>query len=378
VRDFVLNNVRLWVEAYHCDGLRLDATHAIYDAGPVHILRAIKEAADAAAARPEAPAGRRCHVIAESLLNDVTVVRPAEQGGYGLDAEWNDDFHHAVHAYLTGERQGLYVDFGRARDFPKLLERTFILDGVFSRRRGRPFGAPAGDLPGDRFVVSVQNHDHVGNRARGDRLGTLLGPPAQRLAASLLLLSPHLPLLFMGEEYGETNPFLFFCSYLNPRLADNVRKGRRRDYAAFMQGDVPDPQAESSFAASRLSWSWPEGTPRAGLRRLYADLLAARRAWPALRDFVHRAARLVPDAEDGPVLEMTRGGGAGPGPAVQILCNLRGLPQPLPAGAARPPALLFSSEAGRYQGGRPGGEPVTALLPHECVVFGPASWEKFF
>jgi maltooligosyltrehalose trehalohydrolase len=369
VRDFVLDNVRLWIETYHFDGLRLDATHAMHDAGPVHILRAIKEAADAGAVR----LGRRACIIAESLLNDVRILRPPDEGGYGLDAEWNDDFHHAVHALLTGERQGLYVDFGRIADFPKLLERTFILDGGYSAYRRRHYGAPAGDLPGDRFVVSVQDHDHVGNRARGDRLDTLVGQPARRLAASLLLLAPHLPLLFMGEEYGEENPFLFFCSFLSPRLVERVRQGRRRDNAAFMQGEVPDPQAESSFAASRLSWSWPEGSSRAGLRRLYADLLAARRAWPALRDFVRRSARLLPDPQAGPVLELLRGGGHGPGDTVQVLCNLGNGAQPLSAGVVQGQRLLFSSEAKRYLGGRREGMPADTLLPYECVVFGAAS-----
>jgi maltooligosyltrehalose trehalohydrolase len=366
VRAFVLDNVRLWIRDYHFDGLRLDATHAMRDSGPVHILRAIKEAADAAA-----PPGRGAIVIAEHLQNDVRILRPPAEGGYGLDAEWNDDFHHAVHAHLTGERQGHYVDFGRVADFPKLLERTYLLDGGFSRYRGRPHGAPAGDLPGDRFVVSVQDHDHVGNRGHGDRLDALVGPTARRLAASLLLLAPHLPLLFMGEEYGEDRPFLFFCSYLNPRLAERVRQGRRRDHAGLMKGEVPDPQAESSFAASRLSWSWPEGTPRAGLRRLYADLLAARRDWPALRDYVRRTARLLPDPEAGPVLELVRGD------AVQMLCNLTDRPQALPDGVVRQPRLLFTSEAGRYQGGRQAGGPVERLLPHECLAFGPACWRAF-
>ena len=143
----------------------------------------------------------------------------------------------------------------------------------------------------------MQNHDQVGNRARGDRLARLLDSPGeQRLAASLLLLSPHLPLLFMGEEYGEDNPFPFFCSFSDPQLVQAVREGRKREFADFAwQGEVPDPQAEATFASARLSWSWPEGTPRAGLRRLYQDLLAARRQWPALRDFTRRPARLLPD-----------------------------------------------------------------------------------
>jgi maltooligosyltrehalose trehalohydrolase len=357
VRRFVLDNVRLWIDDYHLDGLRLDAVHAMFDSRPHHILAEIKETADEAGAR----AGRRVHVVAESLLNDVRMVRPPERGGYGLDAEWNDDFHHALHAYLTGERHAKYADFGPARDLPHVLERTFLLDGRFSKYRGRRWGAPAGDVPGDRFVVSVQNHDQVGNRARGERLSTLVRPAARRLAASLLMLSPHLPLLFMGEEYGETNPFLFFCSFHDDGLIDNVRRGRARDYHFLPGVTVPDPQAESSFAASRLDWSWPPRSDREATRLLYQDLLAARRRWPALRDFVHRTARLLPDEETAAVLHLTRGTG---GDALDCYLNLTDRAQPLPEGAGR--EVLFSSEARRYRGERTAA--TAGVLPYECVV----------
>jgi maltooligosyltrehalose trehalohydrolase len=368
VRDFILDNVRLWIAEYRVDGLRLDATHAVIDMSPKHILRAIKEAADAAAASR----GRRAQVVAEHLRNDVRILLPPERGGYGLDAEWNDDFHHAMHAYLTGERGGYYVDFGTARHLPKVLEQTYVLDGVPSQFRGRRFGAPAGGLSGDRFVVSVQNHDQVGNRARGDRLSTLLRPPALRLAASLMLLAPHLPLVFMGEEYGEENPFLYFCSFLDHRLVESVRQGRRRDYAAFMHGHIPDPQAESTFAASRLSWSWPAGSPRAGLRRLYRNLLEARRRWPALRDFTHRTARLLPDDEHGAVLSLVRGPASeGPAACWHIHSNLTDQFQSLPEPAAAGTIWLFSSEAELYHGARPKGEPPERLWPWECIAFGP-------
>jgi maltooligosyltrehalose trehalohydrolase len=368
VRDYILGNVRLWIGTYRFDGLRLDATHAIFDNRPVHILRDIKVAADEAAAR----LGRRACVVAEDLRNEPRLLDVPQRRGYGMDAEWNDDFHHALHALLTGERGGYYTDYGRPADLVKALERVFVLDGVYSQFRGRRWGAPALGLPGDRFVASIQNHDLVGNRARGDRLSTLVGPAALRLAASLLLLAPRLPLLFMGEEYGEENPFLFFCSFLDRRLVENVRQGRRRDYAAFMQGEVPDPQAESTFAASRLTWSWPEGSPRAGLRRLYRDLLVARRRWPALRDFTHVAARLLPDEERGPVLRLVRGE---PGTACAVYANLNGEPQPLPEPAARGAVWLFSSEAGRYHGARPAGEGLSQLFPFECVAFGPPGGE---
>ncbi len=367
VRQFVLDNVRLWIEDYHLDGLRLDAVHAIYDAGPRHILREVKDTADEAAAR----LGRRVHVIAESLRNDVRVLLPPERGGYGLDAEWNEDLHHAVQGYLTGERHGKYVDFGQPQDLVKVLNSTFALDGVYSRYRRRRWGAPAGDLPGDRFVVGLQNHDHVGNRARGERISQLVSPPAQRLAAGLVLLAPYLPLIFMGEEYGEENPFLFFCSFLDPQLVENVRQGRRHDYA--LAGAVPDPQAEATFTASRLSWSWPEGSAREGLRRLYQDLLTARRTWPALRDFRHRTARLWPDEGRAAVLHLVHGAGERGSEAVlDVYFNLTGEFQPLPD-AIRPGCVArFSSEACRYHGDRPPDEPPGRLWPYECTAFGRA------
>jgi maltooligosyltrehalose trehalohydrolase len=193
VRAFVLDNVRMWIDDYHFDGLRLDAVHAIYDFGARHILQDIKETADQAGRN----LGRQIHIVAESDLNDVRLLLPPERGGYGLDAQWSDDFHHMVHAILTGERQGYYEDYGSPAQFPQLLEQTFVLNGSYSAHRDRRHGGPAAGLPGDRFVICIQNHDQVGNRAAGERLGTLIPRPAQRLAASLLLLAPHLPLLFM-------------------------------------------------------------------------------------------------------------------------------------------------------------------------------------
>jgi maltooligosyltrehalose trehalohydrolase len=364
VRDFVLDNARMWLEAFHLDGLRLDAVHAIYDLGAYHILRALKETAEDVAERRRRPA----HIVAESDLNDPRLLLPPERGGHGLDAQWSDDFHHAVHTVLTGERQGYYSDFGETAQLAQVLEQPFLYAGTYSAHRGRKHGAPAGDLSGERFIVCVQNHDQIGNRASGDRLSKLLRTPAeQRLAAALLLLSPHLPLLFMGEEYGEENPFPFFCSFGDEELARNVSEGRKREFAAFAwQGEVPDPQDEATFRSARLSWSWPEGSDRAGLRRLYADLLAARREWPALRDFRKRTARLLPDAGGGTVLELTRGGSLG------VYFNLAPTRCVLPDRTVAGCLLLFSTEAARYRGPRRADDPTNELLPHECLVFGPA------
>ena len=318
--------------------------------------------------------GRQVHVIAESDLNDVRLLRSPACGGYGLEAQWSDDFHHTVHAYLTGESQGYYVDYGRREDFPTLLEQVFILDGCYSRYRDRRHGAPANDLSGDRFVVCIQNHDQVGNRAIGERLGSLVSPPAQRLAASLMLLAPHLPLLFMGEEYGEEHPFLFFCSFGDADLVESVRLGRRQEFAALhCPQEVPDPQADSTFAASRLTWSWAEEPHKAGLRRLYQDLLTVRRRWPALRNFSQRAARLLPGQMPNTVLELIRGAcHPEPGKTLQVYGNLTAESQSFTPPIAPAEAVLLSSEARQYAGARHDTARVEHLWPYECVVVGPA------
>jgi maltooligosyltrehalose trehalohydrolase len=274
------------------------------------------------------------------------------------------------------------MDFGQVGQLAKVFRQPFLYAGDYSRFRDRRHGAPLpSDLTGDRFVVCIQNHDQVGNRARGDRLSTLLDHPArQRLAASFLLLSPYLPLLFMGEEYGEENPFPFFCSFGDAQLIKAVREGRQKEFADFAwQGEVPDPHDEATFLAARLSWSWPEGTPRAGLRRLYADLLAARREWPALRNFTARSARLWPDETTGTVLELVRGADASqPGRTVQVFMNLAAESQPLPLPESTTTLrLLFSSESASYSGGRQGSGPIANLLPFECVVLGPEMWKAF-
>jgi maltooligosyltrehalose trehalohydrolase len=372
VREFVLSNVRMWLEEFHFDGLRLDAVHAIYDFGAQHILSEIQRVAEEVAQAQN----RQIHIIAESDLNDPRLLHAREQGGYGLGAQWSDDFHHVVHAQLTGETQGYYADFGRPEQLAQVLNDPFVYGGDYSEHRQRRHGAPAAHLPGDRFVVAIQNHDQVGNRARGDRLSTLVDPPRLRLGASLLLLAPHLPMLFMGEEYGETHPFLFFCSFSDEALVEAVRNGRRNEFAAFAwQGEVPDPQSPDTFAASRLSWTWPEGSSAAGLRQLYQDLLHARPLWPALTNYVERRANLV-ERSDSPLLYLERGPQGGE--PLRIVFNLSGKPLDLPDVGQANAELLFSSEHSRYHGSRDKANKVRELLPYECLVYGPAGWSSLF
>jgi maltooligosyltrehalose trehalohydrolase len=370
VRQFFIDNARMWVRDFHADGLRLDAVHAIYDLGARHVLAQLQDAVQEEAARQN----RTVHVIAESNQNDVRLVKGPEQGGFGLDGVWADDFHHAVHALLTGERDGYYQDFGEPEHLAKAFGDVFVYDGRYSPFRRRTHGSQVGDLDRARFVVCTQNHDQVGNRANGDRLATLLTPAARRLACGLLMISPCTPLLFMGEEYGETRPFPFFCSFGDPALIEAVRKGRREEFSAmaFAWGaEPPDPQDPQTFAAARLAWDWPEGSPQAQLRQLYQDLLAARRRWPALRTRGDTIARLAgaPGAGAGnnrPDVLVVERGGDRPLTAVANLTPAALLLPPLDLDARQ---VILSTEDVRYGGSRRADLAWGQVLPHELLVF---------
>jgi maltooligosyltrehalose trehalohydrolase len=262
VREWILQSAERWIRDFHVDGLRLDAIHALFDGNPEHIVAAI--------ARRVHAANPRAIVIAESGMNDPKVVRPPEQGGWGCDAAWADDFHHALRVALTGEAEGWYEEFTDLATLVKALHRPHVHDGTFSTFRDRRFGAPADDVAPERFVVFASNHDQVGNRAFGDRLP----PRARPLAALLCGLAPFTPMLFQGEDYGERAPFQFFSDHIDPEIADATREGRRREFAAFAEfgEEVPDPQDPATFARSKLT---REGEP-AGLRELYAAVFALR------------------------------------------------------------------------------------------------------
>jgi maltooligosyltrehalose trehalohydrolase len=295
VRRYVVDNARYWLTEFHIDGLRLDAVHAICDRSATHILEEIGAAVHAEAER----LGRRAVVIDESDLNDARLVRGPAHGGYGLDGQWSDDLHHAVHRMLTGEVAGYYADFGGVAPIGKALRDRFVFDGQRSGYRRRRHGAPAADVSAERFVVCIQNHDQVGNRAGGERLGALVDLPAQRLATALLLLSPYVPLLFMGQEWGETNPFFYFVSHASPALAAAVRDGRRRELARFgWVGEPPDPQAEETFARSRLDRGRAARAGHREMLALHRDLLRLRAAEAALRPGAARY-RVWVDAERG-------------------------------------------------------------------------------
>ncbi len=280
VRRFFMDNALYWVTEYHLDGLRLDAIHRILDFSPRHILEEIREAVH----REGEILGRKLWVIAESDLNDVRIINSPRRGGYGLDSQWSDDFHHSLHTLLTGERSGYYQDFGDIRQLAKALRQGFVYTGQYSPHRKRRHGSESKYLPPSKFVVSAQNHDQVGNRRDGERLSSLIPPEALKLAAALTLLSPQIPLLFMGEEYGETAPFLYFISHIDPGLVEAVRRGRREEFSDFHgKGEPPDPQDELTFNRCKIHPEQREEGVHRRIFQFYHRLIRLRKEIPSLR-----------------------------------------------------------------------------------------------
>lgn len=361
VRRFVVENALHWVTEYHIDALRLDAIHGIFDGSPVHILRELNDAVEARAAA----LGRIIPVIAESDLNDRRVIDGVKRGGYGLAGQWNDDFHHALHTVLTGERDGYYADFGSVDQLAKAYTDGFVYDGQPSAFRGRPHGTPTRDLPAEQFVVCAQDHDQVGNRAQGERLGALVGFEALKVAAAAVLLSPNVPLLFMGEEYGEPSPFLYFASFEDQGLGEAVRRGRREEFARFAwSGEIPDPQAPAAFERSRLHWELQDRVPHRPLWSYYRELIRLRHAYRVLGPGGKRHLAARP-AGEGKVLEIWRRYGRGE--AAVLLFNLgpEGTQPRLRLPAGRWLRVLDSADA---KFGGPG-----ATSP-DAVVAGAAKW----
>jgi maltooligosyltrehalose trehalohydrolase len=249
VREIIIQNGVYWTRDFHFDALRLDAVHGIFDASVSHILKDIREAVHAAAKQD----GRSVWVIAESDLNDVKLITPSAKGGYNLDAQWSDDFHHALHALVTGERQGYYQDFGTLDHVATAFRKHFVYSGQYSHHRHRKHGNSAAQCLPSQFVVFAQNHDQVGNRAQGDRLSTLIPHAAQQVLTASVLLSPFIPLLFMGEEYGERSPFHYFIDHGDQGLVEAVRKGRLAEFKPFGWKKISDPYAEATFESSRLT-----------------------------------------------------------------------------------------------------------------------------
>ncbi len=280
VRNYFFENALYWFQNYHFDALRLDAIHAIYDLGAKHFLQELAEKV----ATLSKSVGRKLYLIAESDLNDVRVIREPELGGHGMDAQWSDDFHHSLHTLLTGEQIGYYQDFGKCEQLAKAYKESFIYSWEYAPHRQRFHGSDASDRPGHQFVICTQNHDQVGNRMLGERLSTLVSFEALKLAAGALLLSPNVPLLFMGEEYGEEAPFLYFVSHTDPDLVKAVREGRKKEFSAFhLEGEYKDPESHDTFHESQPKWNWQEGKHKV-MRELYQHLIQLRQSIPALKN----------------------------------------------------------------------------------------------
>jgi maltooligosyltrehalose trehalohydrolase len=274
VRRFFCDNAKMWLRDYHIDGLRLDAVHAFLDRSAVHFLEQLAIEVDAL----EAQLKRNLVLIAESDLNQPLIVTPREANGYGIDAQWSDDFHHALHAVLTGESAGYYSDFGSLKALAKALESTFVYDGAYSECRKRRHGRPVGNLSGARFLAYLQNHDQIGNRAQGQRSSQLMSLGRIKIGAALVILAPYLPMLFQGEEFGASTPFQYFTDHDDPEVGEAVTNGRRNEFAAFGWNpeDIPNPQDEATFERSKLDWSEVDKEP-------HASLLAWNRALISLR-----------------------------------------------------------------------------------------------
>lgn len=295
VRRFFIENALYWITEFHVDALRLDAVHAILDHSPRPFLLELGEAVHEQAKRLR----RQIYLIPESDANDARLVRSTNLGGYGLDAQWNDDFHHSLRALLTGEKIGYYQDFGRLEQLAKAFREGFVYSGEYSLFRRRRHGSPSRDIPAERFVVFAQNHDQVGNRMLGDRLSQTVSFEALKLAAGAVILSPFIPLVFMGEEYGETAPFQYFISHSDPELVAAVRRGRREEFRGFQwKGEIPDPQDEETFLRSKLNHRLRQQGHHRVLRGFYRELIRLRRNIPALARLSKRAMEVIGHEKD--------------------------------------------------------------------------------
>jgi maltooligosyltrehalose trehalohydrolase len=282
VRSFLIDNAFMWLADYHVDGVRIDAVHEIFDASAIHFLEELASEVR----KLEASLGRHLVLIAESDMNDPRIVLPPEAGGYGLHAQWNEDFHKALHALLAGEKKGSYCDFGSLGDLAKTLAHGFSYDGPYSSSHERRHGRSPVGLSGHRFVGSLQNHDHVGNRALGERIGHLVSLGRSMIGAAVVLTAPFVPMLFQGEEWGASSPSPYFTDHQDPELGQAVRERRSRESAAFgLDPDkVPDPQASETFLTAKLNWAEVEDEPHSTLLRWYAELIRIRREYRDLSD----------------------------------------------------------------------------------------------
>jgi maltooligosyltrehalose trehalohydrolase len=348
VRRYFIENALSWITDFHIDGLRLDAVHAIADPSARPFIQELAEQCHRRARELK----REVQVIAESNRNDPRVVWPCDRGGWGLDSQWNDDFHHSLRVALTNEKGGYYQDFAGLPELAKALREGFVYTGEYSKFRKKRHGASSRELPGEGFVVFAQNHDQVGNHRMGDRLAAVACFEQLKLAAAMVLLSPYVPLLFMGEEYGEKAPFQYFVSHGDTGLIEAVRKGRREEFASFQwAGEPPDPQDERTYQNSKLHWGSRDQGEHGVLLGFYRELLRLRREIPALAQLAKHSQEVAVLADDHALFLRRWVGGSHIAAAFHFAAELQEVELAIPPGSWRP--LLDSSER-RWKG--PGGE----------------------
>ena len=354
VRRFFCDNAIMWMRDYHLDGLRLDAIHAFVDRSAIHFLEQLATEVETLSAT----LGRRLVLIAESDLNDPKVVTPREDGGLGMDAQWSDDFHHALFTVLSpGTSGGYYADFGELKQLAKALEKSFVYDGIYSRYRRRVHGRQTGGLSQHRFVGFIQNHDQIGNRAIGDRLAEIVGLDRAKIAAALVLLGPFVPMLFQGEEWASSSPFQYFADHEDPEMARQVSEGRRKEFAAFGwdPSAIPDPEDRRTFQRSKLDWKEVAAGEHAEMLAWYRELIHLRRSTPELNNGEPGNSRVLCDEEQ-MWLCLLRG-------KITVGCSLAESKLMLPV-AAESTVLLASKPETRVEDGQ------LFLLPNSVAVLG--------
>jgi maltooligosyltrehalose trehalohydrolase len=314
VRRFFIDNALMWLRDYHIDGLRIDAVHAFVDRSAIHFLEQLAIEVESL----QASLARRFVLIAESDLNDPRVVNPREAGGLGIDAQWSDDFHHALFTVLCpGQKQGYYEDFGSLAQLAKALTATFVYDGIYSRYRNRIHGRPAGSLSQHRFLGYIQNHDQIGNRAFGDRISHIAGLDRAKMAAALVLLGPFIPLIFQGEEWAASSPFQYFANHQDPELARAVSEGRKEEFSTFgwNSASIPDPESPATFQSSKLEWNELLEPAHGEMLTWYRELIRLRRTNPCLND-PNPGNTFITFDEHQNWIRIDRG-------TISVICNLR-------------------------------------------------------
>ncbi|MCG5054955.1 MAG: malto-oligosyltrehalose trehalohydrolase [Myxococcales bacterium] len=377
VRRFFLDNARMWLCEYHIDALRLDAIHGIFDFSARHILSELSDVCTSQARFQ----GRPLFLIAESDLNDVRIIASKAEGGYAIDAQWSDDFHHALWTSLGGPRQGYFEDFGRIADLAHAFREAFVYNGRYAPHRRRRHGNSAAERPGHKFVVYSQNHDQIANGSQGARMSTRLGPERERLAATLLLTGPNLPMLFMGQEYGETRPFAYFVSHGDPQLSEAVRKGRKDEFDFFgFDQDFADPTQPETFEACRLDWEKLHHPAHAPTLALFKDLMALREKHALIKSGEQQAIHVESDETTRWLSVLRRNLVCDEW--VAILANFSAVQVSVPLLAPNDPAVVLLASDEPIYGGEgmsrearpvmgPSLDRIVQLSPWSAVVLGP-------